>query len=202
VSGSVADLPRIGKEFASTQVKTEAPRRYDPRNRDAGKKRVIVAGLITEMRELITKKGTRMAFAKVEDLTGTCELVIFPDTFARIENLLKDERPLLIAGLLEVSEEGMAKIIVDSLSPLEEVLKKTKRMTFHLDRLQQDQYPILYSVLAGFPGPTHVDFKVTLLDLKQEVIMEAEGLSGVMLDNDLLENIHSHFGTTNFIEVK
>ncbi len=202
VTGSVSDLPRIGKEHNDKQVKDEAPRKYDPRNRDAGKKRVIVAGLITEMRELITKKGTRMAFAKIEDLTGACELVIFPDTFAKTETLLKDERPMLIAGLLEVSEEGVAKIIVDNLSPLEDVLKKTKRMTLHLDRISQDQYPVLYSVLSEFPGPTHVDFKFTLPDLKQEVMMESEGLNGVMISNELLENIHSHFGTTNFIEVK
>ncbi len=202
VTGTVSELPRIGKEHNEKQVKEETPRKYDPRNRDAGKKRVVVAGLITEMRELITKKGTRMAFAKIEDLTGSCELVIFPDTFAKIENMLKDERPMLIAGLLEVSEEGVAKIIVDNLSPLEEVLKKTKRMTCHLDRISQDQYGVLYSVLSEYPGPTHVDFKFTLPELQQEVMMESEGLGGVMISNELLENIHSHFGTTNFIEVK
>lgn len=201
VTGSIADLPQIGKEHASKQVKEEAPKRYDPRNRDAGKKRVIVAGLIVEMRELITKKGTRMAFAKVEDLTGACELVIFPDAFAKTENLLKEERPMLIAGLLEVSEEGVAKIIVENLSPLEDALMKTKKMTFRLDRLSEEQFPVLYSVLSEFPGKTQVDFKLVLEDLKQEVLMEAEGISGVSISNDLLENIHSHFGTTNFIEV-
>ncbi len=201
VTGSVADLPRIGKEHASKQVKEEAPKRYDPRNRDAGKKRVVVAGLVAEMRELITKKGTRMAFAKIEDLTGACELVVFPDTYAKVETLLKDERPMLIGGLLETSEEGVCKIIVDSLSPLEDVLKKTKKMTFRLDRLPQEQYETLYSVLTEFPGPTQVDFKVFLEDLQQEVLMEAEGLSGIMISNDLIENIHSHFGTTSFIEV-
>jgi DNA polymerase-3 subunit alpha len=202
VTGAVADLPRIGKEHSERQVKEEAPKRYDPRNRDAGKKRVIVAGLITEMRELITKKGTRMAFAKIEDLTAACELVIFPDVYAKMESLLKDERPMLVAGLLEVSDEGVAKLIVDSLSPLEDVLKKTKKMTFRLDQVPSDQYQILYSVLSEFPGPTQVDFKLVLHELRQEVVMEAEGLSGVMISNELLENIHSHFGTTQFIEVK
>jgi DNA polymerase-3 subunit alpha len=201
VSGSVADLPRIGQEHAEKQVKEEAPKRYDPRNRDAGKKRVVVAGLIAECRDLITKKGTRMAFAKVEDLTGSCELIVFPDAFAKFEMILKDERPLLIAGLLEVSEEGVPKIIVDNLSPLEDILKKTKKMTFRLDSLPEDQYEKLYSVLASSPGPTKVDFRVFLPDLGQEVLMEAEDLGGVMISNELLENIHSQFGTTSFIEV-
>ena len=202
VTGSVADLSRIGREHAEKQPKDEAPKRYDPRNRDAGKKRVIVAGLITEIRELITKKGTRMAFAKIEDLTGVCELVIFPDAFAKFETLLKDERPMLIAGLLEVSEENVPKMILDNISPLEEILKKTKKMTFRLDRLKSDQYSELYAVLANSPGPTKVDFRLFLEDLNQDVVLEAEGLEGVMISNELLENIHSHFGTTNFIEVK
>lgn len=201
VSGHVADLPQIGLEHAKKIVKEETPRKYDPRQRDAGKKRVIVAGLIAEMRELITKKGTRMAFAKIEDLTGSVEAVIFPDAFARTEVLLKDERPMLIAGLLEVSEEGVAKIIVESLSPMEEVLKKTKRMTFRLDMLEKDQFQRLYDIISEFPGPTQVDFRLVLEDLKQDVRMESEGLAGVAISNEFLENIHSSFGTTNFIEV-
>ena len=168
---------------------------------DAGKKRVVVAGLIAETRELITKKGTRMAFSKIEDLSGACELVIFPDAFSRVETALKDERPMLIAGLLEVNEEGVAKIMVDSISPLEEILKKTKRMTFRLDLLTEEDVPKLYAVLAQNPGQTIVDFKVVLEDLKKEVRIEAEGLGGVAISNDLLENIHSHFGRTDFIEV-
>ncbi len=200
-TGFVADLPRIGQEHNAKTVKDEAPKRYDPRNRDAGKKRIVVAGLIAEVRELITKKGTRMAFAKVEDLTGSCELVIFPDAFSKVEALLKDERPMLMAGLLEVNEEGVAKVILENLSPLEDIWKKTKKMTFHLEKVPQDKYETLYSVLAESPGATIVEFKLKLEDLKQEVSLEATGLSGVAMTNELLENLHSHFGTTNFIEV-
>lgn len=199
-TGFVADLPRIGQEHNEKAAK-EPPKKYDPRNRDAGKKRVVIAGLITETRDLITKKGTRMAFGRVEDLTGSCELVIFPDTFAKVEAVLKDERPQLIAGLLEVNEEGVAKIIVDSLSPLEDIWKKIKKMTFRLDRLPQEKFEALYAVIAENPGPTTVEFKIFLEDLKQEVSLDVGDLKGVAMTNDFLENIHSQFGTTHFIEV-
>lgn len=201
ITGSISDLSRIGKEHADKSVKEEKPKQYDPRNRDAGKKRVVIAGLIIESRDHITKKGTRMAFAKAEDLSGSCELIVFPDAYARVEAMLKDERPLLIGGFLEVSEEGVPKIMVDSLSPLEDILKKTKKMTFRLDQLPSDQYEKLYSVLAASPGPTKVDFRVYLSDLKQEVLMEPQDLSGVTISNELLEDIHSQFGSTHFIEV-
>jgi DNA polymerase-3 subunit alpha len=197
----VSELGRVGSEHNQKMANTEKPKKYDIRNRDAGKKRVIVAGLITETRELITKKGTRMAFAKVEDLSGSCELVIFPDTFAKIEMLLKEERPMLVGGLLETSEEGVPKLIVDNMAPLEEILKKTKRMTFRLDKIPEDQYERLYHVLSQVPGQTKVDFKVWLEDLGTEVSLEAPGIEGVAISNELLENIHSSFGGTDFIEM-
>jgi len=197
----VSELGRIGLEHNQKAVNTDKPKKYDIRNRDAGKKRVVVAGLITEARELITKKGTRMAFSKVEDLTGACELVIFPDAFAKVETLLKEERPMLVGGFLETSEEGVPKIIVDNMAPLEEILKKTKRMTFHLEKLPEDQFDRLYSVLLQSPGSTKVDFKVWLQDLGTEVSLEAHGIEGVAISNELLENIHSSFGRTDFIEM-
>jgi DNA polymerase III subunit alpha len=200
-TGTVSDLPRIGKEHASKQVKDTAPKKYDPRNRDAGKKRVVVAGLITDLKEFITKKGTRMAFARVEDLTGSTELIVFPDTFANVEAQLKDERPMLIGGLLEVSEEGVAKIQVDSLSPLEDIVKRAKKMTLRLEQLNTDQFESLFAILSKSPGNTKVEFKMFLSDLKQEIELEAAEIKGVSMSNELLENIHEAFGSTHFIEV-
>jgi DNA polymerase-3 subunit alpha len=208
VTGRVADLPQIGEEhrLKTESVKSPSDRpaekpKWDPRNRDAGKKRVVVAGLIVEAKDLITKKGTRMAFAKVEDLSGACELVIFPDVFARTESLVRDERPMLIGGLLEVSE-GVAKIMVDSISPLEEILKKTKRMVLHLDKLKSDDYSKLQAVLQGHPGPTQVELMMQIPELQKQVSLEPETAMSVSVTNEFFEMVHSQFGQTDFIEMR
>lgn len=199
-TGRVEDLPKIAEEHKAKMSTDTTPKKYDPRNRDAGKKRIVVAGLITECRELITKKGTRMAFAKMEDLTGTCELVIFPDSFIKVEPFLKLEKPLLIGGLLE-SEEGHAKLIVDSMSLLEDVIKKTKRMVLHLDRLPEEDFGKLHELLVNRPGATRVSLLMEVPELNQKVELESENLSGVALTHELLETIHSQFGQTDFIEM-
>ncbi len=206
VTGKVSELPKIGEEHkakmdAAQGDKPVAKPKWDPKNRDAGKKRVVVAGLITEAKELITKKGTRMAFAKVEDLSGACELVIFPDSYARNEALVKDERPMLIAGMLEVAD-GVAKIMVDSISPLEDVLKKTKRMILHLDRLKSEDFGKLHTVLEGHPGTTRVEFMMQLPELKKEVSLELETAVTVGVTNEFFETVHSQFGQTDFIEMR
>jgi DNA polymerase-3 subunit alpha len=93
------------------------------RQKDFGKPRVMLSGIMSEFRELITKKGTRMAFGRLEDLSGSVELVIFPDVYAKTEPFFKEERPLLLGGLLEVENQG-AKVIVDTVTTLEEMLMK------------------------------------------------------------------------------
>lgn len=50
---------------------------------------VSVGGSITELREITTKNGSKMAFVKIADLSGELELVIFPKIYKQIE-LLRD----------------------------------------------------------------------------------------------------------------
>jgi DNA polymerase-3 subunit alpha len=200
-TGPLADLPRILEEHKTKPVHENPKQKYDFRNRDGNKKRVVVAGLLSSARELITKKGTRMAFGQLEDLTGTTELVIFPDTFAKVEPLLKSEKPLMVGGFLE-GEEGTTKIIVDSMVPLEEALRKAKKMVLRLDRLDESDYERLYSVLSEHPGGTPLEVLLRIPELGQEVMLEPEGIPGVQVNNDLLEAVHSLFGRTDFIEMR
>ncbi|MFZ4405477.1 MAG: OB-fold nucleic acid binding domain-containing protein, partial [Pseudobdellovibrionaceae bacterium] len=200
-NGSLSQMPALLSEHKAKQSTDNSKQKYDFRNRDGNKKRVVVSGIITESRELITKKGTRMAFARLEDLTANLELVIFPDSYAKLESLLKEEKPLLVGGFLE-GEEGGAKIIVDSVGLLEEAIRKTKKMVLHLDLLDEVHYEKLYSVLTGRTGKVPLELWLKLGDLGQDVLLESGGLTGVQVDQDFLEEIHTLFGHTQFIEMQ
>lgn len=181
--------------------KPQPKQKWDPNNRNANKKRVLVAGLITDLRELITKKGTRMAFAKIEDLSGSCELVIFPDAFAKNELYCKDERPVLISGFLE-GAEGVPKVILESVTPLEDALKKTKRMVLKLHQIPVEDYERLHTVIKDHPGQTQLTMEIDLQDLNRKILIESHEPQGIAISNELFENIHNLFGKTDFIELR
>ncbi|HRO68641.1 MAG TPA: DNA polymerase III subunit alpha, partial [Pseudobdellovibrionaceae bacterium] len=198
-TSTVEELPSLAPPPSATPPPAPTPGR---RGHGGPKRRVIVAGLMVELKEFITKKGTRMAFGRIEDLTGSCELVIFPDTFAKYEAACREEKPILVAGQLEV-EEGNAKIMVDSVVPFEEMMKKAKKMVFHLDKIDVEDFPKLKSLVGENPGPTGIAFEIQLEDLGRRVQMEPpQGVTGVQLSNDFLENIHAMFGRTDFIELR
>lgn len=164
-------------------------------------KRVVIAGLITELREIISKKGSRMAFARVEDLTGGVELIVFPEPFAKHEMQLKTEQPVLVGGKLEV-EGDTAKIMVDRVGLLEEVLRKSKMMTFKLDSSMNDHLKALSTLLQKHPGPTAVEFEIEVPELKKTVTMKVTEPAGIQPSADLFEGIHGLFGRTDFVEIR
>src|SRR3989338_10184680 len=46
-------------------------------------KKIILGGLISSVKKIITKNGKPMLFMKLEDLTGKTEIVIFPNLLER-----------------------------------------------------------------------------------------------------------------------
>jgi len=76
----------------------------------ADRNEVRISGIIASLKETMTKKGDRMGFATLEDLTGSVEVIAFPEVYAQFAELLKGEEPLLVTGTVDVGEKG-AKLI-------------------------------------------------------------------------------------------
>lgn len=67
---------------------------------------VRVGVLVTGLRETLTKKGERMAFVQIEDLTGHGEVVFFPKTYGPLREILHAERALLeLVGTVDVKDD-------------------------------------------------------------------------------------------------
>jgi DNA polymerase-3 subunit alpha len=82
---------------------------------DMANQKVIVAGAITYVRRLTTKKGDPMAFAGLEDLQGTTEVVIFPRTWKQVEPIIQPDKIVVVRGKVDASGK-QAKIIADSIT--------------------------------------------------------------------------------------
>lgn len=155
------------------------------------KSKVSVAGLISTLKEIITKKGTRMAFANLEDTTGSLELVIFPDVFAKSEALLKQEGALIISGTLEKGEshsEGSKpalKILVEKVQSAQELFKTGKKLTICLstEKHSNDEISgklaLLKEIMLMHPGLTSFVLQVELADLEKIVDLEVSDPRGI-----------------------
>jgi DNA polymerase-3 subunit alpha len=79
----------------------------------ADKAKVSAVVLISELRPVTTRKGDRMAVLQLEDLSGSCEAVVFPKTYARLaDHLVADARLLLWAAVDR--RDDRVQLIVDA----------------------------------------------------------------------------------------
>lgn len=73
---------------------------------------VRICGIVSAFKEITTKKGDRMGFVTIEDLTGSVEITVFSDIYATASPLLKSDDPLFVVGKLEKSEKGCKVLIM------------------------------------------------------------------------------------------
>jgi DNA polymerase III subunit alpha len=165
------------------------------------KKKVALVGLIVDRREIITKKGTRMAFMQLEDLGGVVELIAFPDSFAKFEVLLKQDQPLLISAVLEKDGDSL-KLILEKAELLNQMLQRASRAVFKIDQSLISKLDILQEKLKAFPGETRLSFEVELPDLEKRVTLDIIEPKGVTLSHDFFESIQNEVGRTQFIEIR
>jgi len=76
-----------------------------------------VAGIITDYRTILTKKGDEMAFATLEDLQGVIELVVFPKVWQNHSQIIRSEKVLLVKGKVDTSRDE-PKILVNQIQVL------------------------------------------------------------------------------------
>jgi DNA polymerase-3 subunit alpha len=66
---------------------------------------VKICGLVSGLKEIVTKKGDRMAFLTLEDMKGFVEVILFPEVFKAALPCLRGGDPLLVRGTLDLTEE-------------------------------------------------------------------------------------------------
>ncbi len=78
----------------------------------------VIAGVIEEVKTILTKKGDKMAFIKLSDQSDSIEAVVFPKTFAKHADALQTEKCILIKGKLS-KRQGELSFQVDAVKSLD-----------------------------------------------------------------------------------
>ncbi|MFV0421360.1 DNA polymerase III subunit alpha [Oleidesulfovibrio sp.] len=139
------------------------------------------AVLVTSIKEIITKKGNRMAFCQVEDLTASGECVFFPDAYAECREMLHSDQPLLLeAKISDRKEEDTApkqedgeeilkeiKIIGEAVIPLSKACYESEEpvtIELGLSQLEGTDIDSLKALLRKNRGPIPVNVQLVIDD--------------------------------------
>jgi DNA polymerase-3 subunit alpha len=98
---------------------------------------VWVGGVVSGLRPLKTRKGDRMAVFMLDDIAGSLEVVVFPETFSKHAALIEADAMLLVRGKFEKDDES-ARIVATELMPIAALRERTTReVVIHLQGAPQ-----------------------------------------------------------------
>ena len=76
--------------------------------------RINLAGIIVNVKKIVTRAGNHeMVFARLEDLSGTIELVVFPKIYARTLDMWKIDRVIELTGKLDEKDDRLTVLVDD-----------------------------------------------------------------------------------------
>jgi DNA polymerase III subunit alpha len=77
----------------------------------------VVAGIIEEAKNIVTKKGDNMMFLKITDFSGSMEAVVFPKVYAEFKALLEPEKCIALKGRIS-ERNGSISLIAEKVKGL------------------------------------------------------------------------------------
>ncbi|MFO7751067.1 MAG: DNA polymerase III subunit alpha [Desulfobacteraceae bacterium] len=94
---------------------------------------VRMGGTIKPLKILKTKKGDMMAFAALEDMQASVEVVVFPNTYADAHQIIADEEPVILEGEVQ-KRENAVKLLAEKIVPMDRAEQEwTASIVIHLD---------------------------------------------------------------------
>ncbi len=95
------------------RAKTDATLAELERRRDG--ENVTVGGIISEVRQLTTKRGEQMVFLRLDDATGGVDCVVFSTAYAAASELCVTDRIVIVKGRVD-HKEGETKLLAQEIS--------------------------------------------------------------------------------------
>jgi len=138
---------------------------------------ITTAGMICNVRVLKSKKGDFYAQATLEDMSGSIDMIVFPEAYRRLQERVKLEVPVLVKAGVRVEEGSNPKITAAEISPLEDAkvpLPRSLRIRIPSGECSESTVDALHSLFTERKGEARVLFDVERAG-DFMVVMEAEG---------------------------
>ncbi|HEX3371709.1 MAG TPA: DNA polymerase III subunit alpha, partial [Candidatus Acidoferrales bacterium] len=130
-------------------------------------KDVTVAALIVGIRPMRTRKSARWGIFTLQDMTGVQEMLVFPETFTRLEAMLKPGVPLLLKARVQVEEAG-TRLSLQEARRLEDMADRAApqefRVRMDVQSINPEALDRLETLFGRFPGSCLVVFELRSAD--------------------------------------
>jgi DNA polymerase III subunit alpha len=170
IDSHAADLREYGARTIAELVPGEAAQPDAPPEGPAARPLpksgddVVVAGIISGVRPLKTRKGDRMGVFTLEDRHGGIEVVVYTEPFARFERMIENARLVVVRGRLDKDDEE-SRVYASEIAPIEIVRERLARelaITVAVPPHGRQTFESLAALFDQHPGDKPVTLQLEL----------------------------------------
>lgn len=154
----------------------------------------ILLAVITGVKFKKTKKGEKMALVQVEDMTGSVECLMFPDTLSNAGGNLVTEIPVVVNLTVENTEEGIRATLNEINSIDEYLASKSKALVLNLSEndISNELLTRLQQLTRIYSGTKTLFFNV--FNGSRKTIIKAGEKYKINITLGLIKDLHSILG--------
>ena len=124
---------------------------------------VTVGGLVAGVQRKTTKQGSVWAIVTLEDLEGSIDVMVFPQTYNANATLIADDTVLFIRGRVDRQDDDSPRLVAMEITApdLADAPAGPVRLTMAATRCTPPIVDRLKAILAEHPGVTEVHLHLT-----------------------------------------
>ena len=154
---------------------------------------ITVGGIVTNVRESMTKKGNPCGFVMLEDFEGSGEIALFGEAWGRWRGMFSIGASVYIKAQITQMYAGsnFYDFNISDIQYLQTVKdKRIEKLTIVIDshKISTTLVTDLCQKLSADPGPTHVYVQLDSIEDRRSITMRSKGMS-VNVTKDLLSFI-------------
>lgn len=178
---------------------------HDEHNEVKDNMPVIIGGMITSKKNMVTRNNNMMAFINLEDMFGSIEVIVFPNVFEASISFLHEESIVVVKGRISIKEDEAPKIIAEKIVPLNQsseitkptIKKSSNKLFLKVSENMNEKYMLsnIDEILKKYKG--NVTVIIYLESCKKKIITEKD--NWVTINKDLLSELKSLLGDDSVV---
>jgi len=169
--------------------KIKAKRTLDSRRSGKFKEKVILGGLITANREILTKNHKKMSFVTLEDEFGEVEVIVFPNIYEKYQEFLLEDEVILVEGKLNDEGKVIASRLGDLSGDFEQKQNISDEEVLHvqLEVLGEEILDKLKEIFSRYKGDSTVYLHLLIND--KRIIVKLSSNYKVRMNHNLEKDL-------------
>lgn len=159
------------------------------------KEKVQVAGFINSITLHFTKNNKVMAFLNIEDMFGTMEIIVFPDSYDKFSYMLKEEEIIVVKGTATIAKDQPSKVICEEIRSFEQLAEMNKTLWIKVSANSSVDVNNILNITSKYRGNSKMI--IYMEKTKQKLVANTENY--ITINDSIVEELKELLGNSNVV---